>query len=142
VVLSSWKTFVGKAHFNRERIPERVVHAKGAAAFGTFTVTQDITRYSKAKVFSEVGKEPVLLRFSTVEAKRSADVERGILQLSSILKKATDLTETTHRFFIRDPLKFPDFIHTLETANHQRSQRHVDYWSQPRVSTSGDDSVL
>lgn len=55
------------AHFNRERIPERVVPAKGAAAFGTFTVTHDITRYSTAKVFSEIGKQtPVLLCFSTV----------------------------------------------------------------------------
>ncbi len=66
------------AHFNRERIPERVVHAKGSAAFGTFTVTQDITRYSKAKVFSEIGKQTeVLLRFSTVGGEKgSADAER------------------------------------------------------------------
>jgi catalase len=67
------------AHFNRERIPERVVHAKGAAAFGTFTFTHDITRYSKAKVFSEIGKQtPVLLRFSTVGGEKgSADAVGG-----------------------------------------------------------------
>lgn len=65
------------AHFNRERIPERVVHAKGAAAFGTFTVTHDITCYSKAKVFSEIGKQtPVLLRFSTVGGEKgTADAD-------------------------------------------------------------------
>jgi catalase len=49
------------AHFNRERIPERVVHAKGAGAFGTFTVTKDITQYSKAKLFSEIGKQTEVL---------------------------------------------------------------------------------
>ena len=55
------------AHFNRERIPERVVHAKGSGAFGTFTVTHNITKYTKAKIFSELGKETkVFLRFSTV----------------------------------------------------------------------------
>ncbi|QIZ72851.1 catalase [Oxynema aestuarii] len=66
------------AHFNRERIPERVVHAKGAGAFGTFTVTQDITQYSKAKLFSQVGKQTdVLVRFSTVGGEQgSADAER------------------------------------------------------------------
>ncbi len=67
ILLEDFHLLEKLAHFNRERIPERVVHAKGAAAFGTFTVTQDITRYSKAKLFSEVGKETeVLLRFSTV----------------------------------------------------------------------------
>lgn len=66
------------AHFNRERIPERVVHAKGSGAFGTFTVTHDITKYTKAKVFSGIGKETkVLLRFSTVGGEKgSADTER------------------------------------------------------------------
>src|SRR5436189_724208 len=66
------------AHFNRERIPERVVHAKGAAAHGTLTITNDITRYSKAKLFSEIGKKTeLLLRFSTVGGEKgSADAER------------------------------------------------------------------
>ncbi|MEK0196065.1 catalase, partial [Microcoleus anatoxicus] len=66
------------AHFNRERIPERVVHAKGAAAFGTLTITHDITRYSKAQLFSEIGKQTqILLRFSTVGGEKgSADTER------------------------------------------------------------------
>src|SRR6188768_4046944 len=68
------------AHFNRERIPERVVHAKGSGAFGTLTITHDITKYSKASVFSEVGKSTeCLLRFSTVAGERgAADAERDV----------------------------------------------------------------
>ena len=70
--------FEKMAHFNRERIPERVVHAKGAGAYGTFKVTNDITKYTKAKIFSEVGKETEMLaRFSTVAGERgSADTVR------------------------------------------------------------------
>lgn len=68
------------AHFARERIPERVVHAKGSGAFGTFKVTNDITQYSRADIFSQVGKEtPVFLRFSTVAGERgAADAERDV----------------------------------------------------------------
>ncbi|MCZ0904418.1 catalase, partial [Microcoleus sp. HI-ES] len=102
------------AHFNRERIPERVVHAKGAAAFGTFTVTHDITRYTKAQLFSEVGKQTqVLLRFSTVGGEQgSADAERDPRGFS--IKFYTEegnwdlVGNNTPVFFIRDPLKFPD----------------------------------
>jgi catalase len=106
------------AHFNRERIPERVVHAKGAAAFGTFTVTQDITRYSKAKVFSEIGKQTqVLLRFSTVGGEKgSADAERdprGFAVKFYTEEGNWDLAgNNTPVFFIRDPLKFPDYSYT------------------------------
>lgn len=106
------------AHFNRERIPERVVHAKGAAAFGTFTVTQDITRYTKASVFSAVGNQTeVLARFSTVGGEKgSADAERdprGFAVKFYTEEGNWDLTgNNTPVFFVRDPLKFPDFIHT------------------------------
>jgi catalase len=106
------------AHFNRERIPERVVHAKGAAAFGTFTVTNDITRYTKAHLFSEVGKETqILLRFSTVGGEQgSADAERDPRGFSIEFYTEEgnwDLVgNNTPVFFIRDPLKFPDLIHT------------------------------
>ena len=126
------------AHFNRERIPERVVHAKGAAAFGTFTVTQDITRYSKAKVFSEVGKETeVLLRFSTVGGEKgSADAERdprGFAVKFYTEEGNWDLTgNNTPVFFIRDPLKFPDFIHTQKRnpqTNCKDPNAMWDYWS-------------
>jgi catalase len=72
--------FEKMAHFNRERIPERVVHAKGAGAYGTFTVTNDITKYTKAKIFSEIGKKTdLVIRFSTVAGERgSADTVRDV----------------------------------------------------------------
>lgn len=126
------------AHFNRERIPERVVHAKGAAAFGTFTVTNDITRYSKAKVFAEVGKQtPVLLRFSTVGGEKgSADAERdprGFAVKFYTEEGNWDLTgNNTPVFFIRDPLKFPDFIHTQKRnpqTNCKDANAMWDFWS-------------
>lgn len=106
------------AHFDRERIPERVVHAKGSAAFGTFTVTHDITPFTKADLFSEIGKQTeVLLRFSTVAGEKgAADAERDVRGFA--LKFYTgegnwDLVgNNTPVFFIRDALKFPDFIHT------------------------------
>ncbi|MDR2644337.1 MAG: catalase, partial [Planctomycetaceae bacterium] len=68
------------AHFNRERIPERVVHAKGSGAYGTLTITGDITKYSKAKIFSQIGKQtPLFIRFSTVAGERgAADTERDV----------------------------------------------------------------
>lgn len=67
------------AHFNRERIPERVVHAKAAGAHGTLTVTQDITRYSKASIFSEVGKQtPMFGRFSTVAGEKDPAYGEGV----------------------------------------------------------------
>ncbi|MGM3309347.1 catalase [Anabaena sp. WFMT] len=126
------------AHFNRERIPERVVHAKGAAAFGTFTVTQDITRYSKAKVFAEVGKQTqVLVRFSTVGGEKgSADAERdprGFAIKFYTEEGNWDLAgNNTPVFFIRDPLKFPDFVHTQKRnpqTNCKDANAVWDYWS-------------
>ena len=126
------------AHFNRERIPERVVHAKGAAAFGTFTVTHDITRYSRAKLFSEIGKETqVLLRCSTVGGEKgSADAERdprGFAVKFYTEEGNWDLTgNNTPVFFIRDPLKFPDFIHTQKRnpqTNCKDPNAKWDFWS-------------
>lgn len=126
------------AHFNRERVPERVVHAKGAAAFGTFTVTHDITRYSKAKVFSEIGKQtPVLLRFSTVGGEKgSADAERdprGFAVKFYTEEGNWDVAgNNTPVFFIRDPLKFPDFVHTQKRnpqTNCKDPNAMWDYWS-------------
>ena len=71
LLIQDWQLFEKHAHFNRERIPERVVHAKGSAAYGTFTVSHDISQYTKAKVFSAIGKKTeVLLRFSTVAGER------------------------------------------------------------------------
>ena len=106
------------AHFDRERIPERVVHAKGAGAYGYFEVTADVTKYTKAKFLSEVGKRTdVFLRFSTVGGERgSADAARdprGFAVKFYTEEGNYDLAgNNTPVFFIRDPLKFPDFIHT------------------------------
>lgn len=125
-------------HFNRERIPERVVHAKGSAAFGTFTVTHDITNYSKAAVFAEVGKQTeTLLRFSTVAGERgAADAERDVRGFA--LKFYTDegnwdlVGNNTPVFFVRDPLKFANFIHTQKRhpqTNVRNLDMQWDFWS-------------
>ena len=106
------------AHFNRERIPERIVHAKGAGAGGYFEVTKDVTKYTKAKFLSEIGKRTeVFVRFSTVGGEKgSADAERdprGFAVKFYTEEGNYDLVgNNTPVFFIRDPLKFPDFIHT------------------------------
>ncbi|WP_303742452.1 catalase, partial [uncultured Muribaculum sp.] len=102
------------AHFDREVIPERRMHAKGSGAFGTFTVTNDITEFTRASIFSEVGKKtPCLVRFSTVAGERgAADAERDIRGFA--MKFYTDqgnwdlVGNNTPVFFLRDPLKFPD----------------------------------
>jgi len=106
------------AHFNRERIPERIVHAKGAGAGGYFEVTNDVTKYTKAKFLSKVGKKTeVFIRYSTVGGEKgSADAERdprGFAVKFYTEDGNFDLVgNNTPVFFIRDPLKFPDFIHT------------------------------
>jgi len=127
------------AHFNRERIPERVVHAKAAGAHGTFTVTGDITKYTKAKIFSEVGKKTeVFGRFSTVAGEKgSADTVRDVRGFS--LKFYTEegnwdmVGNNTPTFFIRDAIKFPDFIHTQKRdprTNAKVDTMQWDFWSQ------------
>lgn len=126
------------AHFNRERIPERVVHAKGSGAFGTLTITNDITAYTRASVFSEVGKKTDLfVRFSTVAGERgAADTERDVRGFA--MKFYTDegnwdlVGNNTPVFFIRDPLKFPDFIHTQKRDpkdNLRSATAAWDFWS-------------
>jgi len=106
------------AHFNRERIPERVVHAKGTGVFGTFTVTHNISNYTKAKIFGEVGKETSMFaRFSVVGGEKGgADTERDPRGFA--LKFYTEdgnwdlVGNNTPVFFVKDPKKFSDFIHT------------------------------
>lgn len=126
------------AHFNRENIPERRVHAKGSGAYGTFTVTQDISHLSSAKLFNNIGKQTeTFLRFSTVGGERgSADTERDPRGFA--LKFYTEegnwdiVGNNTPVFFIRDPLKFPDFIHTqkrLPQSNLKSAQMMWDFWS-------------
>jgi len=126
------------AHFNRERIPERVVHAKGSGAYGTFTVTHDITKYTKAKVFSEIGKQTkTFLRFSTVGGEKgSADSERDPRGFA--LKFYTEdgnwdlVGNNTPVFFVKDPKKFGDFIHTQKRdpqTNMKSPTMMWDFWS-------------
>ena len=126
------------ATFNRERVPERVVHAKGSGAFGTFTVTNDITKHTKAKVFSDVGKQTdCLVRFSTVAGERgAADAERDVRGFS--VKFFTEegnwdmVGNNTPVFFIRDPYKFSDFIHTQKRdpkTNLRSNTAMWDFWS-------------
>ena len=126
------------AHFNRERIPERVVHAKGSGAFGTFTVTHNITKYTKAKIFSELGKETkVFLRFSTVGGEKgSADTERDPRGFA--IKFYTEdgnwdlVGNNTPVFFVKDPKKFGDFIHTQKRDPHTNLKSPTmmwDFWS-------------
>jgi catalase len=126
------------AHFDREVIPERRMHAKGSGAFGTFTVTHDITQYTKANLFSEIGKKTdVFMRFSTVAGERgAADAERDIRGFA--IKFYTeegnwDLAgNNTPVFFIRDPLKFPDLNHAIKRdpkTNMRSAKNNWDFWS-------------
>ena len=116
------------AHFNRERIPERVVHARGAGAYGTFKVTADVTKYTRAKFLSEVGKETeVFLRFSTVAGNLGAPDAvrdpRGFAVKFYTEEGNYDLVgNNTPVFFIRDAIKFPDFVHTQKRDPYTGSQ--------------------
>ncbi len=119
VVFEDFLLFEKMAHFNRERIPERVVHAKGSGAHGHFVCTSaEITKYTTAKLFSTVGKKtPTFIRFSTVGGEKgSADTARdprGFALKFYTEEGNWDMTgNNTPVFFIRDPLKFGDFIHT------------------------------
>ena len=125
-------------HFNRERIPERVVHAKGSGAYGTFTVTHDIAKHTKAKFLSEVGKQTeVIARFSTVAGERgAADAERDVRGFA--LKFYTEegnwdmVGNNTPVFFVRDPHKFQNFIHTQKRdpkTNLRDMDMQWDFWS-------------
>ncbi|MBZ7921484.1 catalase [Ensifer adhaerens] len=126
------------AHFDREVIPERRMHAKGWGAYGTFTVTHDITRYTKAKLFSEVGKKTdMFARFSTVAGERgAADAERDIRGFA--LKFYTEegnwdlVGNNTPVFFHRDPLRFPDLNRAVKRdprTGLRSADNNWDFWS-------------
>ena len=126
------------AHFDREVIPERRMHAKGSGAFGTFTVTGDITRYTKAAMFSGIGKKTdLLVRFSTVAGERgAADAERDIRGFA--IKFYTEegnwdlVGNNTPVFFLRDPLKFPDLNHAIKRdprTNMRSARNNWDFWT-------------
>jgi catalase len=138
IVFEDFLLFEKMAHFNRERIPERVVHAKGSGAHGHFVVTKDITKYTTAKLFSSVGKKtPTFIRFSTVGGEKgSADTERdprGFALKFYTEEGNWDMTgNNTPVFFIRDPLKFGDFIHTQKRdpqTNLKSPTMMWDFWS-------------
>lgn len=126
------------AHFDREVIPERRMHAKGSGAHGTFTVTNDITQYTRAKIFSEVGKKTDLFtRFTTVAGERgAADAERDIRGFA--VKFYTEegnwdlVGNNTPVFFLRDPLKFPDLNHAVKRdprTNMRSAENNWDFWT-------------
>jgi len=126
------------AHFDREVIPERRMHAKGSGAFGTFTVTHDISKYTKAKLFSEIGKKTeMFVRFSTVAGERgAADAERDIRGFA--MKFYTEegnwdlVGNNTPVFFLKDPLKFPDLNHAIKRdprTNMRSAKNNWDFWT-------------
>ncbi|MCS0587966.1 catalase [Massilia norwichensis] len=139
VLLQDFHLIEKLQHFNRERIPERVVHAKGSGAYGTFTVTHDIGRYTKAKLFNAIGKQTeTFLRFSTVGGEKgSADTERdprGFALRFYTEEGNWDLVgNNTPTFFLKDGIKFPDFIHTQKRdpqTNLKSAQMMWDFWSR------------
>jgi len=125
-------------HFDREVVPERRMHAKGSGTHGTFTVTHDITKYTKAKIFSKVGKKTkYFTRFSTVAGERgAADAERDIRGFA--IKFYTEegnwdlVGNNTPVFFLRDPLKFPDLNHAVKRdprTNMRSAHNNWDFWT-------------
>ena len=138
VLLQDYQLIEKLAHQSRERIPERTVHAKGWGAHGTLTITHDNTKYTKASVFSRIGKKTEMLaRFSTVAGEMgAADHERDVRGFA--LKFYTEegnwdlVGNNTPVFFVRDPLKFPDFIHTQKRhprTNLRSPTAMWDFWS-------------
>lgn len=138
VLMQDWQLLEKLAHQNRERIPERVVHAKGWGAHGTLRITGDISKYTRAKVLQPGAETPMLARFSTVAGEMgAADHERDVRGFS--LKFYTEegnwdlVGNNTPVFFVRDPLKFPDFIHTQKRhprTNLRSPTAMWDFWSQ------------
>lgn len=137
VLLEDYQLIEKLAHQNRERIPERVVHAKGSGAFGVLEITEDISKYTKAKVLQKGEKTKLLLRFSTVAGEKgAADAERDVrgFALKFYTKEGNwDLVgNNTPVFFIRDAYKFPDFIHTQKrhpVTNLRSNTAAWDFWS-------------
>ncbi|MGX9966535.1 catalase [Roseomonas sp. F4] len=137
VLLQDWQLLEKLAHQNRERIPERVVHAKGWGAHGTLTITGDISKYTRVKALQPGKKTELLLRFSTVAGELgAADAERDVRGFA--IKFYTEdgnwdlVGNNTPVFFVRDPLKFPDFIRTQKRhpKTHLRSPTAMwDFWS-------------
>ena len=137
VLMQDYQLIEKLAHQNRERIPERVVHAKGSGAFGELVITEDISKYTKAKVLQKGETTKMLLRFSTVAGEKgAADAERDVrgYALKFYTREGNwDLVgNNTPVFFIRDAYKFPDFIHTQKRHPHSNLRSNTaawDFWS-------------
>src|SRR6201999_4353463 len=138
VLIQDFQLLEKLAHQNRERIPERAVHAKGSAAYGTLTVTNDVTKYTRAAALSAVGRQTeAFLRFSTVAGERgAADAERDVRGFA--LRFYTDegnwdiVGNNTPVFFFRDPLKFPDLNHAIKRdprTGLRSANNNWDFWS-------------
>ena len=137
VLLQDYQLIEKLAHQNRERIPERPVHAKGWGAYGVLRITGDISRYTKAKVLQPGAETPMIARFSTVAGELgAADAERDVRGFA--LKFYTEdgnwdlVGNNTPVFFVRDPVKFPDFIHTQKRhpkTNLRSPTAMWDFWS-------------
>ena len=137
LLVQDWQLFEKHAHFNRERIPERVVHAKGSGAYGALRITGDISRYTKAKALQPGAESECFLRFSTVAGERgAADAERDVRGFA--LKVYTEegnwdlVGNNTPVFFVRDPYKFPDFIRSQKRdprTNLRSPTAMWDFWS-------------
>ncbi|MEW4528137.1 catalase [Maioricimonas sp. JC845] len=137
VLMQDYRLVEKLAHQNRERIPERTVHAKGWGAYGTLKIEHDISRYTKAKVLQPETETEMIARFSTVAGEQgAADAERDVRGFS--LKFYTEegnwdlVGNNTPVFFVRDPYKFPDFIHTQKRhpkTNLRSPTAMWDFWS-------------
>ena len=137
VLMQDYQLIEKLAHQNRERIPERTVHAKGWGAFGTLKITGDISKYTKAKCLQPGAETQMLVRFSTVAGEQgAADAERDVRGFA--LKFYTEegnwdlVGNNTPVFFVRDPYKFPDFIHTQKRhpkTNLRSATAMWDFWS-------------
>lgn len=137
VLLQDYQLIEKLAHQNRERIPERVVHAKGSGAYGVLEITEDISKYTKAKVLQKGEKTRLLIRISTVAGERgAADAERDVrgFAIKFYTKEGNWnlVGNNTPVFFIRDAYKFPDFIHTQKRHPHSNLRSNTaawDFWS-------------
>ncbi|ROS41528.1 catalase [Amycolatopsis thermoflava] len=125
------------AHFNRERVPERVVHAKGGGAFGFLEVTEDVSQFTKAAVFQPGTRTESLIRFSSVAGENGSpdtwrDPRGFAVKLYTTQGNYDIVGNNTPVFFIRDPIKFPDFIHSQKRRadNHLRDHNiQWDFWT-------------
>ena len=125
------------ASFDREKVPERLPHAKGSGAFGVFKVTEDVTAYTKAAVFAPGTETPVLARFSTVAGEQGSpdtwrDVRGFSIRLYTEEGNLDIVGNNTPVFFVRDPMKFPHFIRSqrrLPNSGLRSNNMQWDFWT-------------